>query len=209
MESIRNRAREMLPSALLTLLSIVQAIALESLWDHLIHRQDLFALALPSTLVWLQITVSFFMIILIWLVYIGLVMRFQWTPTIADLTLPFFVGLIELLMIETIGPDRIGIWFIVLALIFSMLYWLTHRLFKRVRRDPENNEFFQKVQPATWRDHALNGSYILAVVLTGSWFLFSGENGWLAALALTLALVSVVYQIRVIARFWETSMGNT
>ena len=102
MESIRNRARETLPSVLLTLLSIVQAIALESLWDHLIHRQELFVLDLISTLVWLQISVSFLIIVLIWLVYVGLVMRFQWTPTIADLTLPFFVGLIELLMIEVI-----------------------------------------------------------------------------------------------------------
>ena len=209
MESIRNRARETLPSVLLTLLSIVQAIALESLWDHLIHRQELFVLALISTLVWLQISVSFLIIVLIWLVYVGLVMRFQWTPTIADLTLPFFVGLIELLMIEVIGPAQLGTWFIVLALIFAMLYWLTHSLFKRARHDPENKEFFQHIQPSSWRDHILNSSYILATVLIGTWLWLSGDTGWLAVFALAIALFSVAYQIQVLARFWKTSMGNT
>ena len=47
MESIRNRARENLPSVLLTLLSIVQAVALETLWSHVTERQDLFDTGLP------------------------------------------------------------------------------------------------------------------------------------------------------------------
>ena len=73
MESIRNRARENLPSVLLTLLSIVQAIALETLWEHTIHRQEIFEVSLTATLGWLQITVSLLIIILVWLVYVGLV----------------------------------------------------------------------------------------------------------------------------------------
>jgi len=41
MESMRNRATDMFPMVLLTLLSIVQALALEFLWDHARHRTDL------------------------------------------------------------------------------------------------------------------------------------------------------------------------
>ena len=38
MDSIRDRARQNFPSVLLTLLSIVQAIAFESLWEHSRNR---------------------------------------------------------------------------------------------------------------------------------------------------------------------------
>jgi hypothetical protein len=209
MESIRNRARDNLPPVLLTLLSIVQAIALETLWDHIIHRQELFEASWTATLGWLQVSVSLLLIILIWLVYVSLVMRFRWTPTIADLTLPFFVGLVELLMIEVMGLEKLGAWFLVLALISAMLYWLTHSLFIRTRRDPENAEFFRHIRPATWRDHVLNAVSILVAILTGVWLWLSGDKGWVALLALLIALFLVGYQIRILADFWRTSMGET
>jgi len=209
MESIRNRVRDNLPPVLLTLLSIVQAIALETLWDHIIHRQELFEASWTATLGWLQVSVSLLLIILIWLVYVSLVMRFRWTPTIADLTLPFFVGLAELLMIEVMGLEKLGGWFLVLTLIFAMLYWLTHSLFIRARQDPENAEFFRHIGPVTWRDHVLKAVYILVGVLTGVWLWLSGDKGWVALLALLMALFFVGYQIRILANFWRTSMGET
>ena len=45
MKSIRDRAKEQFPSVLLTLLSIVQALALEFLWDHSRHRPELYELS--------------------------------------------------------------------------------------------------------------------------------------------------------------------
>ena len=42
MDIIRNRATDQFPMVLLTLLSIVQALALELLWDHLRNRPDLY-----------------------------------------------------------------------------------------------------------------------------------------------------------------------
>ncbi len=55
MNSIRMRAREQFPSVLLTLLSIIQAIALESLWDHARHRPELYSVSWDALLGWLQI----------------------------------------------------------------------------------------------------------------------------------------------------------
>jgi len=208
MESIRIRAREHLPSVLLTLLSIVQAIALESLWDHTVHRQEIFELSLAATAGWLQIAVSLFIIILVWLAYVSLVMRFIWTPSVTDLTLPFFVGVIELLMIESMGQDRLGAWFVVLAMIFTLLLLLTHSLFRRARRDPENAEFFQQIQAATWRDHLINAAYPAVVAMAGIGFWLYDHQDWMAVIALLITLCTVAYQIRVLTGFWRTSMGE-
>ncbi len=208
MESIRIRARAHLPSVLLTLLSIVQAIALESLWDHTVHRQEIYELSLAATTGWLQIAVSLFIIIMVWLAYVSLVMRFIWTPSVTDLTLPFFVGVIELLMIESMGPDELGAWFVVLALIFTLLLLLTHSLYRRARRDSDNAEFFQQIQAATWRDHLLNAAYVAVVALAGIGFWLYDYPGWVAVMALLVLLCSVAYQIRLLAGFWRTSMGE-
>ncbi len=51
MDNIRNRARENFPSVLLTLLSIIQAIALESLWDHARDRPELYGYSWDALLV--------------------------------------------------------------------------------------------------------------------------------------------------------------
>jgi hypothetical protein len=208
MESIRIRARTHLPSVLLTLLSIVQAIALESLWDHTVHRQEIYELSLTAMTGWLQITVSLFTIIMVWLAYVSLVMRFVWTPSVTDLTLPFFVGVIELLMIESMGPDRLGVWFAVLGLIFTLLLLLTHSLYRRARRDSDNAEFFQHIQAATWRDHLLNVVYVAVVALAGIGFWLYDYPDWAAVIALLVLLCTVVYQIRLVAGFWRTSMGE-
>lgn len=53
---MRNRAKEIFPMVLLTLLSIVQALALEFLWDHTRHRSDLFELSIAVIPGWLQLS---------------------------------------------------------------------------------------------------------------------------------------------------------
>lgn len=143
MDSIRDRARENFPSVLLTLLSIVQAIAFESLWQHSRNRPELYEASSTALLGWLQITTSLGIIILIWLTYVVLVMRFRFTPTIMDLTLPFFIGLIEFLMVEMTVLDKLGQWFLELALVSALMNFLNHRFYRRARHDPDNQEFLR------------------------------------------------------------------
>jgi hypothetical protein len=116
MDTIRNRAKEKFPMVLLTLLSIVQALALEFLWDHVRHRAEIFEISVIAFLGWLQIGASLIVIILIWLMYAGMLMRFRWTPTVTDSIWPFLVGLIQFLMIEIMGAEKLALWVIVLAL---------------------------------------------------------------------------------------------
>ncbi len=208
MESIRNRARENLPSVLLTLLSIVQAIALETLWSHVTERQDLFDTGWAAAFGWLQVVTVLLLIILIWLVYVSVAMRFRWTPTVGDLSLPFGVGVVELLLIEVMGPERPYAWFAVLSLAYVLVYGFTHNLFLRARQDPENLEFFSRVEASTWRDHVTRGGIITLLLLlgAGSWF-WEAEPGLLLPGA-ALALLVTAYNVGSVRAYWLTSMGN-
>ena len=151
MGDIRERATEQFPTVLLTLLSIVQALALEFLWTHLRERTDLYEVSWTALFGWLQIGASLNGIILIWLTYVGLTMRFRWTPSTADSVMPFFVGLVEFFMIDMLGPGKMGPWLMLMAMIFSTMIVLSYHVMRRARRDPSNDEFFALFSPATWR----------------------------------------------------------
>ncbi len=208
MDNIRNRARKNFPSVLLTLLSIIQAIALESLWDHARDRPELYAYSWDALLGWLQIAVTLNVIVLIWMVYVGLVMRFRWTPAMTDSILPFLVGLIQFLMIDLMGPENLGKWILVLGLIAVVVTYLDHSSMRRARRDPDNREFFEKIPAAEWRDFIPQGISVLFSVVAGTWLWYSGDYGWIALLVLLFALTAMAYNAYIQAKFWRVSMGD-
>ena len=207
MDSIRERAIEQFPTVLITLLSIVQALALEFLWDHIHHRPDLYEMGWPAVAGWLQIAATFNGLILIWLVYAGTVMRFRWIPTTGDSVLPFFVGLIEFLMIDMMGPENGGRWFVVLTVIFVAMAYGNHRTMRRARRDPANKEFFDAVAPATSRDFLPQVIRIVAMALAGAWLWQSGIHGWFAMIALLASVIMLAYETYNAAKFWDRSLG--
>ena len=209
MKSIRDRARQKFPTVLLTLLSIVQAVALEKLWEQSRLRPDLFDASWITVLNWLQLTATLLVIIFIWLLYVGLVMRFRFTPLLSDLILPFFVGLLEFLMIEMTHPGRLGAWFIVLAFISTMVNYIRHALFRRARRDPDNSEFFDVVPAATWRDHSARIIPTVLCAFVGAWLWVSGNQGWPALVAILLVLFGIASQMQIAARYWRLSVSDT
>ncbi len=209
MKSIRERARQKFPSVLLTLLSIVQAVALEKLWEQSRLRPDLFDASWLTVLSWLQLTATLLAIIFIWLSYVGMVMRFRFTPVLSDLILPFFVGLFEFLLIEMTNPGRLGAWFIVLAFISAFITYIRHVLFRRARRDPENREFFDVVPAATWRDHLARIIPTVLCAFFGAWLWISGNQGWPAFIAILFVLIGITSQMHVAAKYWRLSMSDT
>jgi len=208
MDTIRNRAKDRFPMVLLTLLSIVQALALEFLWDHTRHRTEIFEISEVALLGWLQIAASLYVIILIWLMYAGMLMRFRWTPTITDSIWPFFIGLIQFLMIEIMGAEKFAYWLIVLALIYATTDFINHKAMKRARIDPANREFFDRFLPATPRDFAPQITVVIALLLASSWIWFSGHQGWFAICTLVVSFIGLGYETHRAARYWNFSMGN-
>jgi hypothetical protein len=208
MDTIRNRAKDRFPMVLLTLLSIVQALALEFLWDHMRHRTEIFEISGDALLAWLQFAASLNVLILIWLMYAGMLMRFRWTPTITDSIWPFFIGLIQFLMIEIMGAEKLALWIIVLALIYGTTDFINHRAMKRARTDPANREFFDRYLPATLRDFAPQITMVTTLILAGGWIWISEHHGWFAICTLVGCLIGLGYETHKAARYWNISMGN-
>ena len=208
MDSMRNRATDMFPMVLLTLLSIVQALALEFLWDHTRHRTELFEISVAVIPGWLQIAATFNVIIIIWLMYAGMLMRFRWTPSTMDSVFPFLVGLIQFLMIDMMGAEHFALWIIVLALTFGVLVTIDHLAMRRARQVEENREFFDQYAPATIKDFLPQIFMVVSLLLAGGWIGFSGHHGWFTVLVLFGIFLGLGWETHRSAYFWKISMGS-
>ncbi len=193
---------------LLTLLSIVQALALELLWSYVRESAYLFDMALPALLTWIQIASTFMGIIVIWIVYASTAMRFRWVPTTSDSVYPFAIGLLEFILIEALAPDYMGWWFICLAMIFALMSWVSHMTMRRARLDGENDEFFVDLEPATAKDFYTAFIIVFGAIAAGIYLAISGDRGDFALIAVAAAFVILVRQMIVAARFWEMSVSE-
>ncbi|MCR9261876.1 MAG: hypothetical protein NXH95_19335 [Pseudomonadaceae bacterium] len=206
MNDMRSRAKEHFPSVLLTMLSIVQAVALELLWSHLTETQHLVELSWTSVLGWGQVVATFLAIVLIWVVYASNVMRFSRTPVTSDLVYPFFIGLVEFMLIANLAPEAVGIWMLFIALTFGLMFRVSHTSMKQARQDKDNAFFFRDLDPATWKDFYLQFTLVGALISGGVFLIFSG-NVSLPALLIVLAVNALLaWQFYVVAHFWERSM---
>lgn len=208
MDTIRNRATDKFPMVLLTLLSIVQALALEFLWDHTRQRTELFEVSATALIAWLQFSATLNVIILIWLMYAGMLMRFRWTPTVTDSIWPFFVGLIQFLMIELMGTENIALWIFVLALVYGLTDFINHQAMKRARADPANHEFFDRYLPATLKDFVPQIAIIITLILAGALIRHYEHHGWFAICTLIGSLIGLGYETHKAAKYWNVSMGK-
>ena len=209
MNAMRDRAKEHFPTVLLTLLSIVQALALELLWSHLHEVDYLSELSWIAILSWVQIAATFLGIILIWVVYVSNVMRFRWVPATSESVFPFLIGLVEFMLIETLGPGDIGLWLTLLALVFALMNWVSWASMRRARLDAENDAFFSTLAPATLRDFYPAIAIVVGLASAGVYMLISGDRGLVAMLALLAANGVLVWQFRDAARYWELAVTET
>ena len=208
MKTIRDRAKEHLPMVLLTLLSIVQALALELLWSYVRESAYLFEMTWTALLTWIQIGTNFVGIVVIWLVYASTAMRFRWVPSTSDSVYPFIIGILEFILIEALAPGFMGWWFICLATIFGLMTWVSHMTMRRARLDGENDDFFANLEPATARDFLPAFIIISVLILAGAYLAYSGDRGVVALVAVIVAFAGLVRQLIVAARFWELSVSE-
>ena len=191
---------------LLTLLSVVQALALEWLWSHVSSREGLYEWSLAAACAWLQFATAQIGIIFIWLIYSTIAMRFRWVPKTADSVFPFVVGIIQFFMIESMGPGKFGQWFLMLALIFAVMTVGTHRIMRRARMDGGNEAFFSTLAPAKPRDFRASIAIVGGFSAAGIYLWISGNEGWIAAAALLTAVAILGYQTLKSARVWDRSI---
>lgn len=203
METIRARSKDLFPAVLLTLISIIQALSLELLWGKVRESPHFWVGDWVTLLEVLQVAAVLQGILIIWLLYSSLVMRFRWVPSIWDSIIPFGIGILQFILIDLVGPDTMTAWFVGLALIFGVVAWASQTVFRRARRDPENRAFFEHTPPATLADFSSAFLAIGALLLFGLAIHLVGERSWIALLGLALANGCLSYQIELHRRFWS------
>ena len=208
MNQLRKRAKNNFPSVLLTLLSIVQAVALELLWEHLHDAPYLFNFSWVAIISWAQIAATLLGVILIWVVYAGNAMRFLWVPSTGDSVYPFFIGVTEFLLIETLGPEQIGIWLIFMAVIFAAMVWGSHTILRSARLDGGNDSYFKNSKPAVLRDFAPHIIIISSILVAGLYMHFLGSVGAVAFIIILATLLMLAWQYYQSAKFWESSIAE-
>ena len=92
---------------LLTLVSIIQALALETLWSEIAEEGELAGGGFAGVMAALQGTVVLLSIVAVWLFFAHLVMRFAWVPGLRDTMGPFAIGLIEFVLAEFIAVGQL------------------------------------------------------------------------------------------------------
>ena len=191
---------------LLTLLSIVQALALELLWSHVVSADYLLSLSWTSVLAWVRIFALFLGLILIWVVYASNTMRFPWVPVTIDSVYPFIIGLLEFMLIESLDPDESGQWLILMAVIFAVIVRVSHKTMQRARRDPENAEFFRSFRPATLRDFLPEVTIVGAMTLAGAYIWLAGASDVFVLFAVLAATFVLGWQFFQTATYWNKSV---
>ncbi len=197
-----------LPAVLLTLISIIQAIALDMLWSSATATLTFSDFSSAALTGWLQAFTTLLMLIVVWMTFVGLLMRFVWTPALSDTALPFIVGLLQFAVIEASVPDRFGFWLIGIGMLSLVMSFLTQRYFKRARSNPQNAEFFQQVSPATWRDFLpsiIGSAYAIGV---GTALLFFSVAAWEANLLILPIIAGLAYHIFDQNRYWILSIPH-
>jgi len=208
MNQLRKRAKKNFPSVLLTLLSIIQAVALELLWEHLHDAPYLFTFSWVAIIAWAQIAATLLGMILIWVVYAGNAMRFRWVPSTGDSVYPFFIGLTEFLLIETCDPEQVGLWLILMAVIFAAMVWVSHNTMRRARLDGSNDSYFQHSKPAELRDFVPHIVVISSILVAGLYMHFIGNVSIVAFIIVLATLLMLAWQYYLSAKFWEISIAE-
>jgi hypothetical protein len=207
MQTIRERAKDLFPSVLMTLLSIIQALALEFLWDR-IHDADLLWRGdAMAGWAWLQMVTAMIGILQVWLLYVSIVMRFRWIPHARDLLLPFAIGVLEFIFIDVTASPYLWAWLASLALVYALLAAVAQDMYMRARDEPENQEFFGTVPRATRADLVLPFSVIAGYLLLAAGDVLLPRLTWLVPIAVLFALATLLHRLAESRRYWNRSVG--
>lgn len=204
---MRNKVLSQFPLVLLTLISIIQALALELMWTKIISADYLGDFSLSTLVTWGMISVTLMGILQLWITYSTLVIGFTWRPGISDSIIPFVIGIQEFLMIDLISESFNVLWLYVLASLFIVGNWVAHTTFKRARLEPENKGFFRNRKAASLKDFRGAITIIALLVVFGMLITVLENSDWVALLAMLIANGALIYQMLNSNRLWNDIMA--
>lgn len=192
---------------LLTLLSIVQALAFELLWSAVHEHPDFYEWSWSAFNAWVRVAAMLLGIIIIWSSYATNVMRFRWVPSTSDTFFPFFIGIVQFVMIDWLGTQDTAGFFLCLAVLFALMNWITHHDMSRARQHAENSEFFDRRGRASWQDFIPVLVIVMTFILSSLIIWLTVPDGWIACGAGLFALGLMIHQVVNAHGYWEESMS--
>jgi len=208
MSVMRRRALTQFPMVLLTLVSIIQALALELVWGKISAGEAyLWEWNVDALVAWGTISVTLLGILQVWILYATLVIGFTWLPTLRDTVLPFILGIQEFTMISLIGPEFNALWLYALSALFLFGIYVAHMSFRRARLEPDNAAFFTGREPATWKDFIWAFTNIGLLIVFGMAYTALRGPVWLALFSIVFANMSLAIQIVSSRRLWRVIVG--
>jgi len=203
---VGERAKELLPSVLLTLTSIVQALSLEVLWSSAREASHLWHPGPLRLAGWLQVAAVFLTIVLVWIYYAQLVMRFRWVPLVRDSIVPFGFGLGQFALASLLAPGQLGSWCFVVAGLFAFAIAASVSAFRTAARDHDNDWYFAAFPWTGW-GRFVPGATAIAL-FSGAGLLArraaAGSGSALVAVAIVNGVL--VWQIGLQRRYWNRSV---
>jgi hypothetical protein len=199
---LRERAREQFPAILLSVLGVIQALALELLWERGVGGLSAWRQIDAGAAGLLQVVAVFQGVVLIWVVYASLVLRFSWVPSMRDVVFPFVIGALEFVTVECMRPDRLGAWFGVMAVIFVSVSLVTFLSFGAAIREGGHRPLrggMGSYLPTAGITLGLGACALLA-----RWIPPDG-SGALAVLA--LANLGLLTQLLVVRYYWHAELA--
>lgn len=212
MQETRSRARDLSPSLVVTLLSIVQAIALETLVSSVRETSFLWMGDLRAAVGWMQVAIAFQGIIVLWVAYVGLVVRFVWIPRIRDMVIPFVLGIFQFVLASALEPEWLVWWLLLLALLMVIGTITNSSIFLAASKLEENREHFavlSKLSPGIYGFWSLYSPLMIFVALIlSSALLVSiyGATTRIALVALFLTNLVLVVQFMQIRFYWNRAL---
>ena len=201
-----ERARDLVPALMLTVLSMIQALALEMYWSRIGESGFLWGGGWEAIIGWMQVIALFIGILLIWVLYVSFVLRFTWLPTLEDTLVPFLIGVLEFAMIDRMHPHELGPWMLLLGGVFGLATFTAHTTMRRARRESENAYFFDQVELANWRDYLRSLLVVLVFWVLGAVLMLTDFQPLLALPALLFALTALVVQFLQAKKYWMHSL---
>ena len=207
--NIRDRTSNHLPAVLLTLQSIIQAISLDMLWTHTtdIAVHDQFSAL--AVLGWMQILATLLILIVVWMSFVSLLMRFIWVPALLDTALPILVGILQFALIEFARPENLALWLFTLGVLMLVIAIVNHRYFKKARLDPRNADFFGAVPPATWRDFFLLFIYVATFFVGGLFAVLIDLHVMVEIAMVLIVMAGLGHFVFEQNRFWNLSLFSS
>ena len=125
MTTPREKALSQFPAMYVTLVSVVQAIALEALVSRVSEVGPLSMAGWDVALLWLEIGLLGQTIFYVWVSYTLLVTLAQWVFRIFDFGSAFAVGVFQLVAIGWVGPQTIKPFFLMVSVGFFSGAWIS------------------------------------------------------------------------------------